>query len=136
MIWKKSIKNAITLKNKTSPLEIVLELSERMMLICNNIYLSGAFCCPGSHKYQLTEFEIEEQLAAARCSAVLAQKEFNGGIESTGWKIIEYHLKLESTILLLEFGNKSKWSCSNYFTSVQQTNRRNNSFFNSLLIVH
>lgn len=45
---------------------------------------------------RLTEFEIEEQLAAARCSAVLAQKEFSSRIKSTGWKIIEYPFEIVS----------------------------------------
>ncbi len=44
---------------------------------------------------RLTEFEIEEQLAAARCSAVLSQKEFSGRIKNTGRKIIEYPFEVE-----------------------------------------
>ena len=44
---------------------------------------------------RLTEFEIEEQLAAARCSAVLSQKEFSGRIKNTGRKIIEYPFEIE-----------------------------------------
>jgi o-succinylbenzoate---CoA ligase len=44
---------------------------------------------------RLTEFEMEEQFAAARCSAVLSQKEFSGRIKDTGRKIIKYPFEIE-----------------------------------------
>jgi len=45
---------------------------------------------------RLIEFEIEEQLAAARCSAVLCQKELSGRIKNTGRKIIKYPFEIEA----------------------------------------